>query len=68
MSNVINIGGRRPHQFMKTPAVENMEQAASLAGNRWQLKQVIERMKLLHGDEAAKRAIMDVVGDIWPEA
>lgn len=66
MSNIIKIGGRRPHQFMKTPAVENMEQAASLAGNRWQLKQVIERMKLLHGDEAAKQAILDVANQVWP--
>lgn len=67
MSNVIKIGGRSKHQFMKIPAVEEMEKAASLAGNRWQLKLVIDRIKLIHGDAAAKQAIMDVVSGIWPE-
>lgn len=68
MSNVINIGGRRPHAFLKPPAVQEMEKAASLAGNRWQLKLVIDRIRTIHGDDAAKQAMIDVANMVWPEA
>ena len=67
MSKVIHIGGRRPVSVEPT-ANPDAERKADMAGAKWQLKLLMERMKSVHGDNEAKRAILDVAGHVWPDS
>lgn len=66
MSNVISIGGRRPRLIATDGATPDQMQA-HLAGTKWQIKVLIERLKVVHGDDVAKQAHVDVASAVWPD-
>lgn len=63
MGHVILIGGRRP----RTVINGDDDKRADLAGAKWQLGVLLQRMRAVHGDDVAKATLLDVAHQIWPE-
>lgn len=67
MSNVIKIGGRRPYAFLDAPSKE-FEKSPVISAGKWQMTQIVERLKVMYGDDVAKQVMFDVANEFWPEA
>lgn len=65
MSNVINIGRRRPHVFLN-PTSDADRNSPVIAANKWQMHQIVERLKVMYGDDVAKQVMFDVANEFWP--
>lgn len=63
MSNIILIGGRRP----RTVINGDEDKRADLAGAKWQLKTLLQRVRAVHGDDDARLMLLDVANQIWPK-
>lgn len=66
MTNIITIG--RPFGFGKHDREEvERQKAVHLSSSKFQLRQVIGSMRVLHGDGATKATLLEIAKEFWPE-
>jgi len=51
----------------KNKALREQQMQADLAGSKFQLRQVIRHMNVVHGDGVTKCALLEVAAEYWPE-